>query len=350
MKVLVLTKYDKLGASGRVRFFQYFNKLENDKLSFTISPFFNDKDLDKFYKKGKRNIIKTILSYIKRFWIVINSSNYDLVFIEKEIFPYLPAFFENILIKINKNYIIDYDDAIYLNYDYSSSKIIKYFLKNKLLTLIQNATLITVGNNYLFEYFYQHNKNIHILYSVVDDSLYKPEYTSSNRNIVIGWIGSPSTYKYLKSIENLLIDLTSKFPIKVVIIGANDKDNEIFEYKKWSLINEIADINEFDIGIMPLFDNDWEKGKCGFKLLQYMACGKPVIASPIGINVDIVTSDVGFLANNIYEWEIAFIRLIKDIDLRLKLGFNARKRIEEYFSFSNNLYFYNKLLQKYNEK
>ncbi len=348
MKILILTKYDKLGASGRVRFFQYFEQIENKNISFTTCPFFDDYSLSFFYKTGKRRVLNVFFSYFRRFWYILISFKYDLIFIEKEVFPYLPSFFENILFYINKNYIVDFDDAIYLNYDNSNNLFVKFFLKNKLLRLLKNAQLITVGNQYLYNYFVKYNQKIKLLYSIVDDKKYIPFNTEKKDKLVIGWIGTPTTYKYLKSIENILIDICQKYPIKVIIIGAEDSSNKTFQFKKWILSEEIENINEFDIGIMPLFDTDWEKGKCGFKLLQYMACGKPVIASPVGINVDIVTPNVGFLAKNQVDWENAISVLIENEVMRRQFGFNARKRIEENFSFQTNLSFYNKILHNVN--
>jgi glycosyltransferase involved in cell wall biosynthesis len=113
------------------------------------------------------------------------------------------------------------------------------------------------------------------------------------------------------------------------------------------LESEVELINKFDVGIMPLNDNLWERGKCGFKLIQYMSCGIPVIASPVGINSEIVSNDVGFLASSGKEWVDSFSKLISNDILRKQMGSNARQRVERHFSFYNNVNLIrNKLLNK----
>ena len=177
-----------------------------------------------------------------------------------------------------------------------------------------NANLIIVGNSYLFDFALKFNKNIIILYSVVDERIYKPQYSEISNILTVGWIGSPSTTKYLFHILDCLEFLSTKYKIQLVTIGASKIISTKFDVIQlpWSLSEEVFQINKFDVGVMPLQNNQWERGKCGFKLIQYMACGKPVIASPVGINNDIVTQDIGFLANTKEEWVEAFTKIFEN--------------------------------------
>lgn len=337
-KILILTRYDDLGASSRVRIYQYLPYLDKESV-FTISPFFSNKIIDDLYRQKKRNYFLILLAYIKRIIILSKSSSFDVIWIEKEVFPYLPSFFETLFISNKKKYFLDYDDAIFHNYDLHSNKIIRFLYKDKLKSLISNANHIFVGNRYLYEYVVKWNSKVTYLFSVVDENRYVPMAGNKNKIFTIGWIGSPSTSKYLDPIVNYLNNIADKYEFCLTTIGASTINNAKFKICQlsWSLQDEIEQINRFDIGIMPLVNTPWEKGKCGFKLIQYMACAIPVIASPVGINTQIVTADVGFLATNKEEWIKYIVMFIENIDLRKNMGIKSRTRIENDFSFNNNL-------------
>lgn len=336
-RILVLSRYDTMGASSRVRMYQYISILGNN-FEFTISPFFSNNILNRFYLKNKRNPFSLINAYLKRLFTLIISYRYDYIWIEKEVFPFLPGFLDTLFLR--SKYFLDFDDAIFHNYDYNKNILLNLFFKEKLKRLIQGAQHIFVGNKYLYDYVSTWNTNISILYSVVDESKYKQKNTKISKDkFTIGWIGSPSTTKYLLEIIEYLEEISKKYPIRLVTVGASKINNNIFEVVQleWKLEEEINYINMFDVGIMPLYDNLWEKGKCGFKLIQYMSCSIPVIASPVGINKEIVTEDVGFLANSRLEWISSLDKLINDEHFRKNLGSNARKRIEKFYSYSKNM-------------
>lgn len=337
-KILVLTRYDTLGASSRVRIYQYLPFLENESV-FTISPFFSNIIIDDLYKKNKRNYLLIVMAYIKRLIILFKSSSFDVIWIEKEMFPYLPSFFETLFISKDQKYYIDFDDAIFHNYDLHSNKVIRFLYKNKLKSLISNAEHIFVGNKYLYDYVVKWNNKVTYLFSVVDENKYVPLANNNNNIFTIGWIGSPSTSKYLIPIVDWLNDITDKYEFCLTTIGASSISNAKFKIcqLKWTLDDEIEQINKFDIGIMPLENTPWENGKCGFKLIQYMACGVPVIASPVGINSQIVSNDVGFLANSKEEWLEYITMFIENTILREAMGVKSRIRIENNFSFNNNV-------------
>jgi glycosyltransferase involved in cell wall biosynthesis len=348
IKVLILSRYDTLGASSRVRIYQYLPFLIND-FDFVISSFFSNDMLQNLYMGNNRNYFSLFVRYVKRIFVLLNLSSYDIIWIEKEVFPYLPGFMDTFLLPKNKRIILDYDDAIFHNYDKKNNFLLRFLFNNKLKNIISCSSDIFVGNSYLRNYVGRWNNNVSFLFSVVDENKYLPIKSNSSSIFTIGWIGSPSTSKYLNDIIPFLNILSSEYKIRLITIGTKENFNSSFEVLQysWSLETEVELINMFDVGIMPLLDDVWERGKCGFKLIQYMACGIPVIASPVGINSEIVSSDVGFLAISEKDWVQSFAKLISSDSLRTQMGIKARQRIENSFSFYKNVDFIrNKLLDK----
>ncbi len=338
INILILSRYDSLGASSRVRIFQYLPYLQ-DNINFVISPFFSNEIINDLYVNKKRRIIPIITSYIRRIKILFSLSKFEIVWIEKEVFPYFPGFIETLLIPKKTRYFLDYDDAIFHNYNFNNI-FLNFFYQNKFKNIIERSEKIFVGNQYLYDYVREWNSNVFYLYSVVNENIYKKiKKNNISKKFTIGWIGSPSTTKYLHDIIKYINLIPARDNICLVTIGASKLSNADFELVQlgWKLEDEVEQINSFDIGIMPLQDNNWEKGKCGFKLIQYMACSLPVIASPVGINKEIVSSDVGFLAKDKNDWVSAILTLMENEDFRILLGNNGRKKIEKSFSFYVNV-------------
>jgi glycosyltransferase involved in cell wall biosynthesis len=337
MRVLVLTKYGNKGASSRYRVYQFINNLNQFDIHFDIQPLISDELLSGKYKNGKYNLLGIMGSIFRRIITLINKGKYDLLWIQKELLPWLPKQLEILLLKGKVPYIIDFDDAEFLKYNNQTSLIMKYLFNRKIETLVRGTSGVIVGNGFLKNSFEIYNENIYVIPTVIDLSKYPkaPSLNQSKSKLVIGWIGSPSTQKYLNLIKDVLGDLVEKFDVKIHLIGANDTgfDHESFEEIRWSEDTYLDSLSKIDIGIMPLLDTEWERGKCGFKLLQYMGMHKPVIASPIGVNNDIVDSGVnGFLAGTIDEWKIALEVLIKNPNLREEMGLKGREKVEANYS------------------
>ena len=333
MKILFLTKYDYMGASSRYRFFQFYDFYKENNIEITTQAFFNDNYLINLYQ-GKRDIKAILNAYIKRFIVLFHINKYDLLVIEKELFPYIPAFFEKILSLMKVKYVVDYDDAIFHQYDNSNNKIIKSFLSNKIAKVMSYSSLVVAGNSYLANYAINKAKvKATIVPTVIDLEKYDKVvvYQKDDNEVVIGWIGSPSTSKYLTFLEDVFVDLSQKYNIKVHIIGSTVSPFKNFKAKliKWSEDSEIEEMKKFDIGIMPLLDSPWERGKCGFKLIQYMGCSLPVVGSPVGVNSEIIeTGRNGFLASGQDEWKKSLEILIKDKRIRSSLGINGRSNVK----------------------
>lgn len=314
MKVLYFTKYTRQGASSRLRSYQYFPYLEDAGFSVEVYPLFSDLYLEQLYSGGVSKII-ILKCYLLRLWHLFKVSKSTRIVIEKELFPYMPAWAEQILALIGIKYIVDYDDAIFHNYDKSTNGVIRLFLTNKIDIVMRNSKCVIAGNSYLKQRAMNAGANcIEIIPTVIDLTRYKmKEKEYSDKKFVIGWIGSPSTFKYVQEFASVLEELSLN-GASIHIVGAKGDlgFTENVTFIPWEEVSEVNNIFNFDVGIMPLEDTAWEKGKCAYKLIQYMACCLPVIASPIGMNTEVVhTGNNGFLASTKQEW-LQYLHLYKD--------------------------------------
>ena len=350
-KILFCTKYERLGASSRLRTFQF---LPYFKLNYIcqVNSLFSNQYVENIYTKTKQNKLLILFAYIKRFFVVL-FNNADVVVIEKELFPYLPYCFE-IMCLWRKKYIIDIDDAVFHNYNLSQNNLIKYFLGNKFKWLFHNSAYVLAGSPYLVEQAKNYDaKNVVYYPTVIDLVKYSLDEHKSRDCVVIGWVGTNGTVNYLNPIIPVLDSISSQLDIcfKLLIIGADKKfqvNNLEIEYAKWSEEIEVDLINSIDIGIMPLNDTRWEKGKCAYKLIQYMGCSKPVIASAVGANNTVVDESCGFLCFNDVDWHSALLALIESPGLRQKLGLNGRKRVEEIYNTNSNIKLFRGLIDAIN--
>lgn len=333
MKVLLLSRYGPLGASSRVRSYQYLPYLKAQGIDVTVSPLLGDDYLRKFYS-GKVNHIRSRLGpYLRRFIQLLKSHLFDLLWIEKELFPWLPAWGEAILSHLGIPYVVDYDDAIFHRYDSHPNWFIRSLLENKIDIVMRHAVCVIAGNDYLAERArHAGAKRVEHVPTVVDSDRYKIKQKDRNTTFAIGWIGTPFTARYLDIVGPALTKLCENNSSHFVSVGAgwSGLDGAYITARPWSEASEVSEIQNFDVGIMPLPNNLWELGKCGYKLIQYMACGKPVVASPVGVNSKIVDHGVnGFLAGSTGEWLEALTVLRNNPDLRKRMGAAGRKKVEE---------------------
>ncbi|HEV8511851.1 MAG TPA: glycosyltransferase family 4 protein, partial [Cyclobacteriaceae bacterium] len=267
----------------------------------------------------------------------------------REAAPFGPPIIEWIIAKIFKKKIIyDFDDAIWLT-DKTKESILMRTVKwrNKVASICKWSYKISCGNDYLCTYAKKFNDNVIYNPTTIDTlylhspELYKEVIASkSNDRVVIGWTGSHSTTKYLHEIESVMQNLEKKFSFLEFWIIA-DKIPELklkmVQIKPWSKETEIIDLAQFDIGVMPLPDDEWANGKCGFKILQYMALQIPAVASPVGVNKQIIQSGTnGYLCSSLNDWENQLSELIEDKGLRNRIGFEARKTVVEKYSIVSN--------------
>lgn len=338
-RILVLTRYSRMGASSRLRTLQYLPLLEEQGFELTVKNLFDDNYLDKLYNNQGRSKSDIFKLYLKRFLTLFTAKSYDVIWIEKEIFPYMPAFAEQIFSLMNIKYIVDYDDAVFHNYDLSKNKLVRFLLSNKIDKVMKSSTYVLAGNSYLAEYAKDAGaKNIQLIPTVVDPIKYQKRQNSSTDVLTIGWIGSPSTQKYVVEILPELQKTYEYRSFRLVLVGAsqdivNDLPGLDVEVYDWDEKTEADLISLMDIGIMPLHDGPWEKGKCGYKLIQYMACGIPVVASDIGVNREIIENKTcGILATKRSDWSNALVSLLGSGELREKYGEEGRASVEQKYS------------------
>lgn len=339
MKVLLLTKYPRKGASSRLRSMQYLPYVQGAGYQVVVSSLFDDAYLAGLYERGQRSARSVLVRYWLRMKVLLRAREYDLIWIEKEVFPYMPAFAERILRWVGIPYVVDYDDAIFHNYDLSSHGLVRRVLGKKIDVVMRHAACVIAGNAYLAERARRAGaSHVEIIPTVVDHTRYTPRSADAGAPMVIGWIGSPSTQKYVLEIKESLIQACEQYGAVLRLVGATPEMAGQFagvqvDIVPWSEDTEAELIRHMDVGIMPLPDGPWEKGKCGYKLIQYMACAVPVIASPVGVNVEIVSeTGCGLLAESEREWKTSLMKLLDSSMLRVRMGEAGRAAVESRYS------------------
>jgi glycosyltransferase involved in cell wall biosynthesis len=336
LSILFLTKYSREGASSRYRFLQYFPYLEANGIACAFSPLTDAKYLEHLYRDGRGKVSDILRSLMRRLDAVGTVNKYDAVVIEYEILPYFPPILESILKRSGIPYIVNYDDAVFYRYSMHPNPVVKRILGGKIDSVMRSSALVIAGNDYLAEYARKTGASrVETLPTVIDLVRYPGSPRADNGIFTIGWIGSPSTAKYLKDIASALAEVCSRARAKLRLIGSGHVDlpGVPVEARPWSEETEVADLESCDAGIMPLADGLWERGKCGLKLIQYMACGLPVVVSPVGMNNQLVGDGVnGFLAKDKDGWIRSLTALRDDKALRQRMGQAGRKKAEAEYS------------------
>lgn len=337
MKVAQLTKYGKLAASTRQRFDQYGPYLRSAGFTIETHPLLDDFYLERLYSGKSAGLGYLISRYARRLQWLLTTRDVDLLWVHCELFPFLPGFFELSVKKPGVPIVFDYDDAIFHNYDLHKNFLIRKFLGRKLGATISSSRTSFCGNRYLADYAGRFCSSVSIVPTVVDTRTYSAtsrEYDSGARTI--GWIGTSSTWKeYMQPMMPMLAEIAAEASGRIMAVGAGSdaSAHPLLDNLPWAESTEVSDIQKMDVGVMPLEDTPWARGKCGYKLIQYMACGLPVVASPVGVNAEIVEHGVnGFLAQTQDEWRAALGALLRDPDLRRRMGSAGRRKIEAEYS------------------
>jgi glycosyltransferase involved in cell wall biosynthesis len=334
MRLLMLPRYEALGASSRLRSYQYLPKLSDAGIDVTVSPLLSDAYVRALYGGG-RGVHEVVKGYWRRVLAQLSAEKFDIVWLEKEFLPWMPPVLERIPGKAIL--VVDFDDAVFHRYDEHRFATVRRIMGTRIDQLMRRADVVTAGNDYLANRALEAGcQRVATVPTVVDLTRYSSRAPNeSGKPLVIGWIGSPSTAHYLRDVSTVIASMRKRYAVRAVAVGARPDQvvGTPFETVPWSEAEEAAIVAGFDIGIMPLIDAPWERGKCGYKLIQYMACGVPVIASPVGVNREIVQPGFnGFLAGNETEWEAALTSLIIDADLRDRMGSAGRWRVEQWYS------------------
>jgi glycosyltransferase involved in cell wall biosynthesis len=308
-----------------------------------VDSFYSEEAYGILYKKGsslkKASLI--LSAYVRRLFRLAQFRYYDYIFIQRAAAPVGPALFEFILARIlNKKIIYDFDDAIWMPQDGKGGRFFRWLKSyGKVGRICRIAYHVTVGNAFLAAYAKQFTTRVTVVPTVVDT---EHKYVSTKQmraagKIVVGWTGSHSTIRYLLLLKDVLVALNKNREVELLIIA--DKIPEELQtlstlrFVRWNEENEIKDLQQLDIGLMPLIDNDWTRGKCGFKAIQYMAMGIPALVSPVGVNSEIVDHGInGFICATTEEWKEKLELLVHNPELRVQMGHAARIKIEQCYS------------------
>lgn len=336
MRILLLSRYDRLGSSSRVRSFQYLDLLRNAGWDVVVRPLLSDDYIERLYTSRRQNLIEVARRYVSRVRTLVDARNYDLIWIEREVLPWVPGVLERSLLPGGVPYVVDFDDAVFHRYDKHASPVVRAVLGSKIDELMRGAAAVIVGNEYLQDRALTAGaRHVEILPTVVDLTRYRVDKAADRAWPVIGWIGSPATQQFLDKISPALVELRRKHHFKVILIGTDGKALPSLEHEtvNWSEDTEAESIRMLDIGIMPLPDDSFAKGKCGYKLIQYMACGLPVVASPVGMNCSLIKHGKnGYLAQTNAEWVEALDALLSNCALRAEMGVHGRYLVEQHYS------------------
>lgn len=340
MRVLALMPglYDT-SPGQRYRLEQWEPLLRERGVEITWAPFEDDELHSIVYKPGRmgKKLQLVTRNLARRLSTINRARKYDLVYILREAALLGPPVFERLLYQQRVPFVFDFDDAIFVSYRSPSNGYLSYLkFASKTKTICRLASHVMVGNPYLAEYASAVNDNVTVVPTTIDTEKYRvaPPRTSDGP-IVIGWTGSFSTVQHLDTLRGALKKLaeTEQFRLRVIGTPTYELSSVDVEAMQWRAATELEDLRAIDIGVMPLPDDNWSKGKCGLKALQFMALGIPTICSPVGVNTDIIQdNENGFLAMSESEWVDKLTRLLRDAELRRRLGDAGRATVEQRYS------------------
>ncbi len=339
MKVLFLTQYPIMAPSPRYRVYQLTPWLAANGVQCEVVPMIGEEDYLRSRKTGdscwKAQLIVT--AYFRRMQLVKRVNQFDLVYILKGAFPYGPPRVERRIRKVGVPMIFDFDDAIHIHKSSTFNPIVDFLRStDRVSKTIKMVDKTVVPNRYLADYAREFNDNVTVVAEAEDTNRFRPRGPHENDGqIVLGWVGSPSTAKYLKTISPALKTICKKYPHVLVrtIGGHYEAEGVRTENLNWTLDAEVENFQDLDIGIMPLPMEEWSKGKSGCKLRQYMASGVPGVATRIGYNCELVEDgESGFLVESHDEWVEACSKLIESAELRNTIAAKARRSVVDRFS------------------
>ena len=340
----VLSRFDPSGASSRVRLYAANEYFQDEGIAVHYVPLLHSPYLQRRYAG----------QWVSPFWVAgrmlhrwqclrhVLRRGKPWLWVEYELFPWLPAILERWIYQ-RAHVILDFDDAVFHRYDQHPRNWIRHLLGGKMARLMQLTAGVTACNAYLEDFAHRHRAPRIVRYpSSVDLRQYVPRPKHPHGDTtVVGWLGSPSTSWYLLDLLEAIRELRNE-PIRWLFVGTDPGIRPHFEglpveFSDWSLEQEVELLHRMDVGIMPLPDTPWTRGKCGYKLIQYMAVGLPVVASPVGINRELaLPGETGFLARTTEEW-VKYLRILcQNDELRQKLGSQGQHFVEQHFSLEKN--------------
>lgn len=339
--LLFLPQTTPQGASSRARIYEYLPSLEGDGIRFAVHPCTSEAQDAVFLRRPNlmQKVSWFVTKLVGRLALLPKLRRFDCVYLHRETLPYFFPFTELLLRRFAKRLIFDFDDALF-HHPKKKSWLKKLLMdRHSAQRIIALADRVIVSTPYLAEYARRFNSQVVVIPTGVRYSDYEKVKPVNEECFVIGWIGSPSTQHYIYEIADCLKHLAQKYPFVFRVIGAQNLSlpGVSLELKAWSQASEVNDVASFTIGVMPLPDDPWTRGKGGYKLIQYMAAGVPAIGSRVGANCDIIEDGVsGFLASTPQQWSEKLERLISDADLRKQFSQTGRQVVQERYSIEGN--------------
>lgn len=325
--------------SQRYRLEQWEPLLRERGVEITYEPFEDEALHAVVYQRGRmgKKLQLVARGLARRLSAVSKAREYDLVYIMREAALLGPAVFERLIHQQRVPFVFDFDDAIFVSYRSPSNGYFSYLkFASKTRTICRLASHVMVGNPYLAEYARQVNDNVTVIPTTIDTEKYQVRPRKTNDGaLMIGWTGSHSTVEHLDTLRSALKKLaeTENFRLRVIGTPSYECAPVQTEAMPWRAATELEDLSTIDIGVMPLPDDNWSKGKCGLKALQFMALGIPTVCSPVGVNTDIIQdNENGFLAMSEAEWVDKLTRLLRSAELRRRLGDAGRATVEAKYS------------------
>jgi len=350
LKVLFLPTASWNDPPSRYRIYQYLDYLRRQGIVADCRPGLSDYVYARFapYKGIIAKFVFFGLGTLSRILACFIIWRYDAIFIQRLVLPHIYPFPEMLICRVagllGKSLIFDFDDAIFATSPHRKKTLAEKFTDPKRVArVIAKCDTIIVGNSYLADYARAYNNNVVIIPTSIDLARYPVKQItgkSPGEPYVIGWIGIPGSLPYLNILRPVFQELAGKFNIRIRIIGGQNYicPGVQVEHLMWSLQSEVERILSFDVGVMPLSESEEARGKCGLKLLQYMAAGIPAVASPVSANKEIVTDGVnGYLAGSLEEWVDKICSLLQSYQLRQVIGLRGRETVEQFFSIQANL-------------
>lgn len=345
-RIAFVVQYPKgVSPSQRFRCELWEDALAKAQISHETFPFIDSETRKVIYQKGHYlgKAWGVVLGYLRRCKLLFQLRNFDFVFVQREATPFGPPLFEWLAsYALKAQVIFDFDDAIWIPTISAENQLaekLKFFGKTKYVCAC--AYKVVVGNEFLANFARNYSSNVNVVPTCVDTSksaslLKKHDQTNP---LTVGWTGSFSTLKYLELILPALKSAQAIVPFKFVVIA--DRAPELpgldYEFVKWSEENELQDLARLDVGVMPLIEDRWSEGKCGFKLIQYFSLGIPALASPVGVNSQILEHEIsGYLCQTTGDWCTGICTLLKDAELRNRMGTAGRKKIVDSYSVQAN--------------
>jgi hypothetical protein len=338
MTVTYFSKSSIIGPSSRYRVFQFLPHFHAEGIDCTVSPLFGET----YFKilEVRQSWLRTLLKvpyvfvrFLRRLWELFTLGRRDLIVIEGQLFPYVPPVVERLLQWCRYRVVVEMDDAIYLT----------RWHEKKMAALLSMATGAIAGNERLASYAKLFSPQVCVVPTVVDTDRFVPDRESSSafdhssEVITIVWMGLAYNLSYLNVLAPVLRALQSRFHVRLRVICSQPPrmPGVDIEFRPWDMRREVSDMRDASIGVMPLEDTEWARGKCGLKLLQYLAVGLPSVASPVGVNCHIITNgENGFLASTEEDWYDRLEALCRQPHVRARIGLAGRRTVEERYSLA----------------